>query len=70
MVSGSWDQSVRACDVETGAQVGEALIGHTGWVVRVAMSGNGRRVVSGSEDESVRVWDVERGEGSHFIPGG
>ncbi|CDF38040.1 WD40-repeat containing protein [Chondrus crispus] len=61
VVSGSFDKSVRVWDVETGAQVGEALVGHMGWVHSVAMSGDGRRVVSGSFDRSVRVWDVETG---------
>ncbi|CDF38902.1 unnamed protein product [Chondrus crispus] len=38
VVSGSWDKSVRVWDVETRAQVGDALVGHTSSVGIVAMS--------------------------------
>ncbi|CDF37477.1 WD40-repeat containing protein [Chondrus crispus] len=61
VVSGSLDKSVRVWDLETGAQVGDALVGQMGPVSSVAMSGDGRRVVSGSLDWIVRMWDVETG---------
>lgn len=37
------------------------LRGHKDYVLCLAMSGDGRRLVSGSIDETVRVWDVDRG---------
>ncbi|CDF32724.1 WD40-repeat containing protein [Chondrus crispus] len=36
-------------------------MGHTGHVLSVAISGDGKRAISGSSDKSVRVWDVETG---------
>jgi len=53
---------VRVWDMETGAQVLGPLEGHTDWVLSVAISPDGRRIVSGSGDKTVRVWDMETGE--------
>ncbi|CDF33672.1 unnamed protein product [Chondrus crispus] len=61
VVSESEDKSVRMWDVETGAQLEDALTRHTGMVISFAMNVPRRRVVSGSGDGNVRVWDVETG---------
>jgi WD40 repeat protein len=37
------------------------LTGHTGAVLSVAISADGRRIVSGSEDATVRIWDAATG---------
>ncbi len=37
------------------------LRGHTDYVLCLAMSGDGRRLVSGAMDETVRVWDAGTG---------
>jgi WD40 repeat protein/serine/threonine protein kinase len=37
------------------------LKGHAAWVIGVAMSADGRRVVSGSRDGVVKVWDADTG---------
>ncbi|TFK65937.1 WD40 repeat-like protein [Pluteus cervinus] len=58
VVSGSWDQSVRVWDAETGQQTAE-FQGHTSKVTSVRFSSGNKYVVSGSEDKSVKVWDVE-----------
>ena len=39
----------------------EQYSGHTDWVMSVAISPDGKRVVSGSNDCTIRVWDVETG---------
>ena len=37
------------------------LRGHKKWVLSVAYSPDGRRIVTGSDDQTVRVWDAEGG---------
>ena len=66
VVSGSEDKNVRMWDVETGAQVGDALNGHTGPIASVVMNADRRRVVSACSGKMVRVWDMERGITIHF----
>ncbi|KAF8664862.1 hypothetical protein AX14_006690, partial [Amanita brunnescens Koide BX004] len=40
----------------------KSLDGHKDYVLSVAFSIDGTRIVSGSEDKSVRVWDASTGE--------
>ena len=37
------------------------LTGHSGWVISVAFSPNGKRIVSGSEDNLVKIWEIATG---------
>ena len=37
------------------------LTGHTHWVVALAFSTDGTRIVSGSLDALVKIWEVEAG---------
>jgi sterol desaturase/sphingolipid hydroxylase (fatty acid hydroxylase superfamily) len=57
VVTGSYDQTVKVWDAETGREV-VTLRGHAGPVYAVAASPGGRQVVSGSADGTVRVWDT------------
>jgi WD40 repeat protein/tRNA A-37 threonylcarbamoyl transferase component Bud32 len=45
------------------------LRGHTGPILAVAYSPDGRRIVTGSADETARVWDAETGQESLRLEG-
>ena len=60
IASGSWDNTVRVWDAESGAELA-VLRGHEGCVNSVKYSPDGRQIVSGSLDNTVRVWDAESG---------
>ncbi len=45
------------------------LAGHQGWVIFVAVSPDGRRIVSGSADKTVSVWDIQTGTLIHKLEG-
>ncbi len=53
------------CDIILwNAQTGERqklLKGHSNWVVSLAFSDSGQRLISGAGDSTARVWDVESG---------
>ena len=68
VASGSWDETVRLWDAESGEAV-TTLEGHSGYVSSVAFSPDGKRVASGSWDETVRLWDAESGEAITTLEG-
>jgi len=68
VVSGSYDQTVRVWDAQTGAELA-CLRGHTDNVASVALSPDGRRLVSGSHDQTVRVWDAQTGAELAYLRG-
>ena len=61
IVSGSYDETVRVWDGESGDCL-RVLKGHEIWVNSVAVSGDGKRIVSGGGDKTIRIWDGESGE--------
>ncbi|CCA75611.1 hypothetical protein PIIN_09602 [Serendipita indica DSM 11827] len=67
IVSGSWDQTIRLWDAETGQSLGEPLRGHTGVVNAVAFSQDSFLIMTGSADSTVRLSDTAFGS-FHFTP--
>jgi WD40 repeat protein len=61
IASGSFDNTVRVWDAQTGAPVGHPFTGHSNPVRSVAYSPDGKHIASGSEDNTVRVWDAQTG---------
>ena len=51
-------------------QVLKVLEGHTGFVIAVAISSDGGKIVSGSDDNTVRVWSTETGKVLACLLGG
>ncbi|KAF7970764.1 hypothetical protein HWV62_23104 [Athelia sp. TMB] len=72
IVSGSFDNSIRVWDSETGEseRVAGRFTGHTSWhtalVQSVKYSPDGRHIVSGSADKTVCIWGALTGE---FVAG-
>ena len=62
IVSGSADNTISMWDAATGEIVFGAFLGHTDWVVSVAFSQDGKRVMSFSRDQMIRIWNIERRE--------
>jgi len=60
-LSGSWDETLKLWDVETGREI-RTIPGHTSIVYAVAFSPNGKRALSGSGDNTLKLWDVETGQ--------
>ena len=60
IVTGSWDNTARIEDAQTGTLL-NTLQGHTSGVKSVAISPDSRFIVTGSEDTTARIWDVQTG---------
>jgi len=60
-VSGSWDNTLKVWDLQTG-EPQLTLSGHSEWVYAVAVTPDGKRAVSGSVDNTLKVWDLQTGE--------
>jgi len=61
IVSGSWDNTLRVWDAETGHTL-FSLGDHISGVRAVAYSPDGMRIASAGSDEKVRVWDANTGQ--------
>ncbi len=62
VVTGSWDQSLKFWDVETGRTTRKIPQAHRGYINTVAFSHDGRWLVTGGDDRVARIWNVETGQ--------
>ena len=56
--TGSKDGAIQLCDLWERITVGDPLKGHSGEVLVLSFSDDGRHLASGSEDKSVIIWNV------------
>jgi WD40 repeat protein len=59
IASGSYDNTVRVWDADTGRIVSGPFTGHDDRITSVAFSPDGKHVASSSHDKTVRVWDIQ-----------
>jgi WD40 repeat protein len=67
-LSGSWDNSVKVWDLESGREL-QTLNGHSASVSCVAATPDGRHAVSASEDDTLKIWDLESGREVRTVVG-
>lgn len=59
--SGAEDHTIRIGEVATGKDITSWMEGHK-WIISLAFSPDGQRLVSGSRTSTVWLWDAEAGE--------
>ena len=60
LASGSFDNTIRIWDVETGREL-RSLTGHSGVITSLVCSLDGKWLASGSNDKTLRLWNVDTG---------
>lgn len=61
IVTGSWDNSAKIWDAETGQAIKKLVGGHSGYVNSVLFSPDDQFVLTGSDDMTANLWSVETG---------
>ncbi|MEM8945532.1 MAG: protein kinase [Planctomycetota bacterium] len=67
LVTGSWDQSAKIWDIDTGQALRKLDGLHEGYVNSVEFSPDGRTILTGSDDGTARLWDVISGQPSDLV---
>jgi hypothetical protein len=61
IASGGYDKTVRLSDVQTGKMI-RVLEGHSGPVIALTYSRDGKMIVTGSEDATAKIWSPSTGQ--------
>ncbi|MDF5738747.1 MULTISPECIES: WD40 repeat domain-containing protein [unclassified Nostoc] len=61
LVSGSWDQTIKIWQLETGELL-HTLKGHRDRVYAIALSPDGQIIASASADKTIKLWHLQTGE--------
>ena len=62
IVTGSWDNTARIWDAQTGKAISKLTGGHTGYINAVRYSPDGSTILSVADDATAKLWDAEAGE--------
>ena len=62
LVTGSWDQSAKIWDIDTGHALRKLDGLHEGYVNSVVFSPDGQTILTGSDDGTARLWDAMTGK--------
>jgi WD40 repeat protein len=62
------DNAAHMWEIGSGKQV-KRFDGHTGLVLALALSPDGRRLITAGDDKSIRIWDVATGKELHKLQG-
>ncbi|NJN75049.1 MAG: WD40 repeat domain-containing protein [Synechococcaceae cyanobacterium RL_1_2] len=57
IISASWDYDINVWS-EDRQELTSELTGHSGWILAVALSADGSRLVSGGSDRQLKLWDL------------
>lgn len=69
VVTGSWDNSAKIWNAETGQALLKLEHGHTGYINATVFSPDGRQVLTASDDGTCKLWDVKTGAVVHTLTG-
>ena len=62
IVTGSWDNSAKVWDAQTGRVIRKLEGGHTSFINTAAFSPDGQFILTASDDGTAKVWSVETGQ--------
>ena len=69
IVTGSWDNSAKIWNAQTGQVIRKLEGGHTSFVNTAVFSPDGRFVLTASDDGTAKLWNVESGEVAKTLEG-